>query len=149
MKKRFVEVVLLALIIVSLAGMGFSQENVGGQRGAGPSIIFTAPFPFMVNNTMLPAGTYQVYRQDEWQFSLKSDGPAVMRVDFYTDPQTLMPMPVKGRVVFDVIGDKYYLASFWYAGESYGYYLPKTQSELKMWKAGMVQTKEIPSETEK
>jgi hypothetical protein len=146
MKRHFVEVVLLALAVVSLVGLGFSQENVGGQRGAGPAIIFNAPFPFMINETMLPAGKYQVYREDQWQFSLRSDGSPMVRVDFYADPQSLVQQPVKGRVLFDVIGDKYYLASFWYAGEAYGYYIPKTRSELKMWKMGKVQTKELPIE---
>jgi hypothetical protein len=145
--RRMKELILVGLALTAVVGMGLAQETVGGMRGP-VTIVIDTPFPFMVDNTQLPAGKYEIYRADQWDFVI-STPKGDIKANFATDPTDKIQPPVKGSAVFDVIGNNYYLAKFFYAGQAYGYYLPKSRVEKAAMKTGMPTTKEVPAEVKK
>jgi hypothetical protein len=53
MKKRFVHLIVLAGLVVLLAGVGFAQDN-----DMGPAARVKIPFDFYAGSVSLPAGVY-------------------------------------------------------------------------------------------
>ncbi len=140
---RLLRLALTGLAVALMVGLGFAQENLA-ERGA-TSLIIDVPFSFQVGDTMVPAGTYEIYRVNEWDFAIATPKRQKVVANFVTEPIDMAQQPVRGRAVFDVIGDKYFLSDVWFAQEAYGYHLPIPKAERALLKVGQpVQNKEVP-----
>ncbi len=144
MKKHLAEVVLLALALVFLTGLGVAQERLSEKGDT--SIAVNVPFPFMVGDTLLQPGKYIFERIDVWQWTAKASPDGKVIANFNTEPTEMAQAPMKGRAVFNVYGDKYFLSKIWFADMAYGYYVPKSSAEKAVMKMGPTETKEVPVE---
>ena len=95
------------------------------------------PFAFAVGNNKLPAGKYEIRKLDD-------NAPNVLelrsvngrsRVVFETeDAQTRggEKPASKTELVFDKVGDQYFLSQVWVAGSWFGSELPRSKMEKKL-----------------
>jgi hypothetical protein len=92
--------------------------------------------PFFVNNTKLPAGTYTLRVLDENEsantLELQSlDGHT--SVMFNTEDAQPKQEPRESKLVFDKVGDDYFLSRIWVDGDTYtGYALEKPKLEKRL-----------------
>ena len=95
------------------------------------------PFDFTVRQTALPAGHYTVRR-------LGSD-PEVMEIvgDDYRHPSLFLVesaqvsnSPKSGELIFDRVGDRYFLSQVFEGGTNVGVEVPKSRAERRMEKEG-------------
>ena len=94
------------------------------------------PFAFSVGDTTLPAGKYQIrtpYDNVPSVLELQSANGRT-RVLFETvDAQTRADQPAsKTELVFDKVGDQYFLSQVWEAGSASGSELPKPRMEKRL-----------------
>ncbi len=114
------------MLVVSLLAL-LGAMSVYGQ----PSTIKAkVDFSFTVEGKVLPPGQYEFARDDTAQaFKVQGEGkntaiaPFVTRLaaDIHTTPQD-------AHLVFDVVGDTYYLSEIWIPGED-GYVLATTKGQ--------------------
>ncbi len=125
------------LLIAALLGwVGFASAQ--------PQILTAeVPFAFMVENTTLPAGMYEVQQVDSWEFVL-SDAKGVVKVAFVTEPTERLDRASMGELVFNVYGDKYFLSKMWFPGAMDGYALARTRAERGLMKMTPAPTKSVP-----
>lgn len=134
--------VLVGLAVALMVGLGFAQENLS-EKGS-RTLKVDLPFPFMVGDTMLQPGKYEIERVAEWDFAVRMMGSSKVLANFATEPSDMAQSPMKGRVVFNIYGDKYFLSNVWFASEAYGYRLPRSKAERALMKLGPTQTQEAP-----
>lgn len=91
---------------------------------AGPSIAYAqealsidAPFAFKVGASAFPAGKYGLQPNDK-EMSMKITPPkgAAAVVSVVTRLGTLEPLPAEAKVVFDKVGEVFYLSEIWIPG---------------------------------
>ena len=94
------------------------------------------PFAFAVGDTTLPAGKYEIWRFDDNIPNLLQIRSANGRttVLFETeDAQDRGGQPaIKTELVFDKVGDRYFLSQIWTAGEASGSELSKSRMEKRL-----------------
>lgn len=124
-----------ALLITLLVLTGTAVAALADTFGEVESDV---PFPFVVENTTLPAGKY-IVRSDEplhgTVYSLESaDGS--LHVDFLAEdiPSTTTHDPA---LVFDRVGGRYFLAQLWIADSLTGHQVVKSRTQLSLEKDGM------------
>jgi hypothetical protein len=108
-------------------------------------IRVTVPFPFSVRNRTLPAGTYTIRKSDESSedaYTIRSFDGKISEM-FLTEESQQMKTPIKTQLYFDQVGQNYYLAKFFDAGEGLGRQLMKSDSELSQEAMTKVQTQKI------
>ena len=103
-------------------------------------IVADIPFDFTVRGATLPAGHYTVRR-------LGSD-PEVMEilgVDNHRTPLLFMvetaqvsKEPNRSEIIFNRVGDQYFLSEVFEAGDRTGVEVPKSRAERKMEKEGVM-----------
>jgi hypothetical protein len=112
-------VVLVALPIV----YGQSEERV----------IATIPFAFTAGTSTLPAGEYTISQVPN------TPGIVLIRsqdnhtsVFFGTESAYAIQIPQRTELVFNEVGDRYFLSQIWIAGEDLGRELPKPRAEREL-----------------
>lgn len=111
------------------------------QIDTGVTIQANVPFAFMVGDTTLPAGKYDIK-------ALEGEPPNVLElrsinghtaVVFDTENVETRGDQIvnKGELVFDKIGDNYFLSQVWMAGSSSGSELVKSRMEKRLEGRGM------------
>lgn len=113
----------------NIAALGIFAIAVIAAAGFGQALQVKAQidFPFTVEGKMLPAGAYDLIRDDT---------AAVFRVTDNGKNQAVAPvltrianmMPSMAALVFDVVGDKYILAEVWIPGQD-GYVVAVTKGK--------------------
>ena len=94
------------------------------------------PFAFAIGNTTLPAGKYEIRK-------IEDNSPSVLevrsvngrtKVVFETeDAQTRADQAAsKTELVFDKVGDQYFLSQIWVAGSLVGIEMPKSRMEKRL-----------------
>lgn len=95
------------------------------------------PFDFTVRQTALPAGHYTIKR-------LASD-PEVMEIIgsdyrhpflFLVESAQVSNAPKRGELIFDRVGDRYFLSEVFEGGTNIGVEVPKSRDERRMEKQG-------------
>ena len=127
---------VLGFLVLALLSLGFGPRPASAQVGI--TIVADVPFAFMVDNTMLPAGTYefiQTYEQP-WEWTV-NDAKGVVKVLFSTEPAEIMKPPRSYEATFDSVGGKYFLTNLWLGGDEDGYYVAMSKSEKALMKKGM------------
>jgi len=133
---------ILSLVLGFLA-LGLLPRTVSAQANV---VTIDIPFPFMVQDTKLPAGTYVITKLGAWNYrisNMKGDQKAMFATEATTSPN-----PVKTFTLeFNVYGDQYYLSKFFHQGKTAGFMIPQTDAEKELAKKGPVTTKTITRKT--
>jgi hypothetical protein len=95
------------------------------------SVEANVPHAFIVNDKTLPAGKYTVKRLDETQPSVleirSADGRTA--VVFEAESVQAKQIPNDAELVFNKVGDQYFLSKIWTSDSSFGYQLAKSKEE--------------------
>ena len=107
-------------VIVFTAAATLAGVSLANAQVVDP-VEFTTAFSFSVGNTKLPAGRYEIRRDD--------DDPSLYRIEgrdkkvgtfFAVEPASLPKPPAKTEVLFKRYGQGYVLKSVWEEGSSEG-----------------------------
>ncbi len=101
--KSVVRFIGMAIAIVMLAGVSRASAQI-----AGDEVEFTTTFPFVVGNTMVPAGTYTIKEAGDEPSVLRLSGANASAL-FVTQPTLPQEAPTRTEVVFVRYGHDYVL----------------------------------------
>lgn len=102
------------------------------------SIAVDIPFEFTVRDTALPAGHYTVKR-------LRDTDPGVMEIlgaddlpplIFLVQSAQVLEGPKKTELIFERLGDRYFLSKVFEEGDNIGVEVPKSRAERTLEKEG-------------
>ncbi|MGH9972187.1 MAG: hypothetical protein ACREBG_30955 [Pyrinomonadaceae bacterium] len=127
----------LALCLLTVGG----GVAANAQIGSVVTIRGNVPFAFMVGNTTLPAGKYEIR-------GLNDNNPNVLevrsvngRTTVFADTENVEAkgdrIANKSELIFDKVGDKYFLSQIWPAGSAFGSELMKSRTEKNLEDGGM------------
>lgn len=133
MKIQFMKTLLiLGLLIVA------GNVTARAQALSEGTIEADIPHAFMVMDTTLPAGKYTVRRVDDNEprvLEIRSENGHTAVV-FEVENTQANQIPRNAELVFNKIGDQYFLSQIWGPGSDTGYQLPKTKAEKRLEGAG-------------
>jgi hypothetical protein len=129
---RNVGKLLMALCVLVVGGGVVANAQINSGR----AITTNIPFDFMVGDTTLPAGKYELSRLDDdikSVLQLRSVNGRTA-VAFDTEPtQTSNDQAVhKTELLFNKVGDQYFLSQVWVAGDAEGRELMPSRIEKKL-----------------
>ncbi|HZE72934.1 MAG TPA: hypothetical protein VE135_25760 [Pyrinomonadaceae bacterium] len=107
------------------------------QIDGGPQIEANITFAFMVGDTKLPAGKYEIKTLDaETSPSIlelrSADGRTSVVFDTQNAQRREDEFANKTELVFDKVGDQYFLSQIWVSGSASGSELPKSRMEKRL-----------------
>lgn len=123
---------LMLLILFATLGLASAYAQVD------TAIQASIPFNFTVRGSTLPAGKYYIKQLNDTDPNLLEIRSADNRrvVIFTTIDDQAANAPKRSELVFDRIGDMYFLSQVWLKGYNLGEELPKTRAERRMKGAG-------------
>ncbi len=129
---------ILSLLVVFTLGLAASQAFAF----SGP-VVANVPFSFTVQNKTLPAGRYRIERV--WSANndvlmIRSEDNGHARAIFTSEPDGTLSPQKQTELVFDKIGNHYFLREIWTAGDSAGRAVPEVKAEKEARSVGMVVT---------
>jgi hypothetical protein len=128
---------LLTLCILTVGGGVVANAQIDADTHVKADI----PFAFAVGHSTLPAGTYEIQRLDEVnpKVLVIRNMNEHISVAFQTvDAQTPDDQPVSTtELVFDRLGDRYFLSQVWEDGSATGADLPKSRMETRLADSGV------------
>ena len=129
MKKLFISK-LLILGLLFAAGATCTKAQ-GLSEG---TIEADVPFAFIVGKKTFPAGKYTFKRADDTNPEVLgiSDNSGRRTIFFRADNAEANEYPSQTKLVFDKIGDQYFLSEIWASDTNVGYRLPKTNAEKSL-----------------
>jgi hypothetical protein len=127
---------LLTLCILTVGGGAVANAQIAAES----HIQANVPFAFVVGHSTLPAGTYEIRRLDDANPNLlEISSPTERRsVVFNTEDAQTRDDSVMNttELVFDKLGDQYFLSQVWEDGSISGNELPKTRMEKRLADSG-------------
>lgn len=132
MRKLYLVFVSLALLTVALAVPAGAQIT--------ETIEADIPFEFTIGSTTLPAGAYTLKQLDapiEGVMEIRSANGRDRKLFLIASAESFGE-PSKAELVFDRVGDRYFLSEIFEQGNQFGAEVPKSRSELKLEKEGAV-----------
>jgi hypothetical protein len=124
-------------ILCLLAGSGVVTTSA--QIDSGETIEADIPYAFVVGDKTLPAGKYMLKVSDDTNLNLfvvrRSDGRTA--AFFETQDVQANQTPRQTELVFNKIGDTYFLSQIWLAGSKLGAELEKSKAEQQLEAGGM------------
>ncbi len=131
------------LIACALTIGSFAMTQPASAQSRTALTEVTIPFPFETGLQTLPAGTYRIDRESSHLILLRGPGNASEYV--IVNNATKFRAADHGTVVFDRLGDKYFLRQIWTTGSTDGLECPMSHAE----KASLVAAnQQAPSSTE-
>ena len=128
--------VVLTLCLLTVGGGIVANAQIDSLT----RIQANVPFAFAVGNTMLPAGKYQIRRLDDNApnvLELTSANGRTRVIFDSEDAEMRAEQPAsKTELVFDKVGDQYFLNRIWVAGSSSGIEMPKSRMEKRLTDGG-------------
>jgi hypothetical protein len=127
--KNIVSLMLFAALALSLGSVAYGQEIV---------VQAHVPFGFVLGDQTYPPGQYTVgtvSKNDSSLFVKNSDGaakPALLRAN----PTTASEASSKTKLVFQRIGDTYFLYQVWLQGSSDGREFPTSKARMQLARNG-------------
>jgi len=126
------------LIVVALSVFG-----IAGVAPARAQVVDTVkadiPFGFTVRNVTLPAGEYMIKRIDSSSPGimqiLSADG--TQRLTFLVGSAETLKEPDQTKLIFEQVGDQYFLSEIFEVGNRDGVELRKSRMERKLEKEGV------------
>jgi hypothetical protein len=135
MKKKEFKISALAVFTLTFLFVAASAQA--------PVIVKAdVPFSFMVQNTMLPAGMYNIEEIDTNELSIYNEKLEV-RVSVMTDPLKSDGAAPYSELVFNEYQGKDFLSKIWVQGKEDGYYVPLSRYERDMMKMGPPKIKKV------
>jgi hypothetical protein len=135
---KIVTKLILSLCLV--AGLGATFTNA--QIRSDATIRANIPYSFVVNNTTLPAGTYVITVVDPYASDLSvleiRSANGKTAVLFETDPVTVLGLARQTELVFDKIGDTYFLSRVFLKGNEGGNQLLKSKTQQRLEENGSI-----------
>ena len=134
---RFMTKLFLSLCLV--VGLGATLSS-NAQIESDASIRVNIPHSFVVNNTTLPAGTYTITVADNDHSDLNvleirsTNGKSGALFD--TEPVNVRRMARQSELVFDKIGDTYFLSRVFMRGDEGGNELFKSKRQKRLEESG-------------
>ena len=127
--------VFVASWFLVIAGTSPAQGQV-----AETGIMVDIPFAFMVRDTTLPAGQYTIRRVDSVNPNAMelSGADLTERLVFLVGSAQAVKQPDKTKLVFDRIGDQYFLSEIFEVGNTTGVELKKSRAERQLEKEGEI-----------
>jgi hypothetical protein len=125
---RYVNKLFLALCLSLCLGAVAANAQIASDA----TVVANIPYVFVVGKTMLPAGKYTIKAADEYDdLNLMVISSADGRTSVFFDTEGVQPdqMPSKSELVFDKVGDTYFLSEILVAGYNSGNRLPKSPME--------------------
>ena len=116
--------ILGCVVLVALPTVyGQSEERV----------IASIPFEFTAGNRILPAGDYTISRPENTpgMMLIRSEDRHAA-VFFGVENTYSLQIPRQTELVFNEVGDRYFLSQIWVAGENLGRELPKPRAEREL-----------------
>lgn len=131
----------LFLSLCLVAGLGITL-TANAQIRSDATIRANIPYAFAVNNTTLPAGTYLIrvsdpYGSDTSVLEIRSANGKTA-VLFNTDPITGPRLAPQTELVFDKIGDTYFLSRVFLKGDEGGSQLLKSKRQRQLEENGSI-----------
>lgn len=130
-------IVRTLLVLCFLVTVGDVATNA--QIDSDVTIEADIPNAFVVKDTSLPAGKYTIRVVDDTNLkvleirSVRGDKSVL----FETEDTLANETPRRTELVFDKIGDKYFLSQIWLSGSNSGSQLEKTKMERDLEASGM------------
>ena len=131
----------LFLSLCLLMGLGAAM-SAQAQIASDEPIEINIPFAFVVRDTTLPPGKYMIKTADDYdnlnvlEIRSMSGHPAVI-FDTDTVPLEANRRPSKNEVIFEKIGDKYFLSQIFVDGDRSGNELVKSRMQRKLEESGL------------
>ena len=129
----------LFLSLCLLMGIGAAM-SARAQIDSDVTIEADIPHAFMVKDTLLPPGRYMVKVADNDNLNVleirRMDGRA-KSILFETESIQANREPGKSELVFDKLGDKYFLSQVFLKGDEYGNQLAKTKMQRELEDGGL------------
>lgn len=126
-------------LVLGFLALGLLPRTVSAQANV---VTIDIPFAFMVENTKLPPGTYEIALVKNLIYRIsnpKGDQKVMVTTGVATNPT-----PVESfTLIFNVYGDQYCLSKFFHQGKTSGYMIPQTPAEKALAQKGPVTTKTI------
>lgn len=123
------------LMLCLLVGIGASAA--WAQTDNDTTVEANIPYTFVVGSTTLPAGKYIVRMPDSSEPNVleirAANGHTAVAFETSDTNQT----PNKGELVFNKIGDNYFLSQVWITGSASGNQLAKSKMEKRLETSGM------------
>lgn len=127
--------VFLAVVAISLAAIAV---RVPANAQVVDAIEANIPFGFTVRNKTLPAGDYTIKRVDTKNTDVmeiqSADGREQML--FMVNSAQTARTPERPELIFDRVGDEYFLSKVFEEGSTSGVELPKSRAERHLEKEG-------------
>ncbi|HXQ73905.1 MAG TPA: hypothetical protein VN844_25610 [Pyrinomonadaceae bacterium] len=135
------KVVTKAVLSLCLVlGLG-AMLTTNAQIDSDATIKVNIPHSFVVNNTTLPPGSYTIKVADDYSnlnvLEIRSAN-GKMNVLFDTEPLNLEREKRQSEVVFDKIGDSYFLAQVFLKGDESGNQVLKSKRQRRFEESGSV-----------
>ncbi len=140
-----IKYVTKSFLVLSLLIVG-GLTAVRAQLDSNTILDANIPFQFTVGNTTLPAGKYVIKPLDN-----SGDNPNVievrstddrMAVIFDSENASLDNAPKKSEIIFDKIGNQYFLSQIFVEGENYGAQMLESRMEKKLKSGGQMASKQ-------
>jgi hypothetical protein len=130
----------LFLSLCLVVGLGATLTS-NAQIESDATIRANIPHPFVVNNTTLPAGTYVITVPDTSSdlnvLEIRSaNGKTAVLFD--TEPVNVTRTMRKSELVFDKIGDTYFLSRVFMSGDEGGNQALKSKKQRRLEESGSV-----------
>ena len=132
----------LFLSLCLIAGLGATLTN-SAQIQSNATIRANIPYSFVVQNTTLPAGTYVITVADSYASDLSvleiRSANGKTAVFFETEPVIVMGLArARTELVFDKIGDDYFLSRVFLEGYGGGNRLFKSKMQKRLEENGSI-----------
>ena len=129
MKIQFMKMLLILGLL-----MGVGDVTARAQALSEGAIEADVPHAFTVKDTTLPPGKYTVKRLDDNEPQVLEIRSANGRtaVIFEAENAQANQIPRNPELVFDKVGDQYFLSQIWSSDSDIGYQLPKTKAEKRL-----------------
>ena len=133
--KVITKLFLSLCLVVGLGVMSTSNAQVESDA----TIKVNIPHSFVVNNTTLPPGTYTIKVADDYSnlnvLEIRSSN-GKMNVLFDTEPVNLSREKRQSELVFDKIGDSYFLSRVFLKGDESGNQVIKSKQQRRLEESG-------------
>jgi hypothetical protein len=128
-------------LVLGFLALGLLPRPASAQADV---VTIDIPFTFMVGDTKLAPGTYEIAKVDTWSYRI-STPKGDQKVLFTTEATTMQKAAPSYTLYFNVYGDTYYLAKFFHQGQTSGFLLVMSAAEKALAAKGPATTKTVTS----
>jgi hypothetical protein len=128
-KTQFISGLLILGLLISVGGICANAQTL--DQG---TIEADVPFAFIVGKNTFPAGKYTLKRADDTNPGVLEIRNDKGRGTIFFEAETAQAneYPRQTNLVFEKIGDQYFLSEIWASDTNFGYRLPKTNAEKSL-----------------